>query len=44
VAAEAIRTRQSPRAIHANKKLLEDFQANLQKQAFELSWPKVHPV
>jgi hypothetical protein len=44
VAAQAIRTRQSPRAIHASKKLVEDLQANLRKQGFELAWPKIHPV
>jgi hypothetical protein len=44
VAAQAVRTGQSPRAIHANKKLVEDLQANLKKQGFELSWPRIHPV
>lgn len=44
IAAEAIRTKQSPRAIHASQKLTEAFQANLRKQGFELSWPQIHPV
>jgi hypothetical protein len=44
LAAQAIRTRQSPRAIHAKKQLVKDFQTNLQKQGFELAWPKIHPV
>jgi hypothetical protein len=44
VAAQAIRTGQSPRAIHANKKLMEDLQANLRKQGFELAWPQIHSV
>jgi hypothetical protein len=44
VAAQAIRTGQSPHAIHASKKLVADLQANLRKQGFELSWPSIHPV
>jgi hypothetical protein len=44
VAAQAVRAAQSPRAIHASKKLTEDLQANLRKQGFELSWPRIHPV
>ncbi len=44
VAAQAVRTKQSPRAIHASEKLVKDLQATLRKQGFELSWPEVHPV
>jgi hypothetical protein len=44
VAAQAVRTGQSPRAIRANKKLMEDLQASLRKQGFELAWPQIHPV
>jgi len=36
VAAQAIRTGQTPRAIHANKKLVEDLQVNLKKQGSSL--------
>lgn len=44
VAAQAIRTRQSPRAIRAKKELVKNLQTNLQKQGFELAWPGIHPV
>jgi hypothetical protein len=44
LAAQAIATRQSPRAIRGNKKLLTDFQASLREQGFELEWPRVHAV
>jgi hypothetical protein len=44
VAAPAVRTGQSPRAIHAHKKLVEDLQANLKKQGFELAWLRTYPV
>jgi hypothetical protein len=45
VAAYAIRTRQTPRAIHAKPKRCADFQAELRRQGFELEWPPgVHPV
>jgi hypothetical protein len=42
--AHAIKTRQSPRAMRRNKKLLEDFQASLRDQGFELEWPRIHAV
>ena len=44
VAAHAVATRQSPRAIRNNGKLLADFQRLLRRQGFELEWPRVHPV
>ncbi len=44
LAVQAIRTRQSPRAIHSQKALVKDLQTNLQKQGFELAWPRIHPV
>ena len=37
-------TRQTPRASGKNKKLLEDFQALLREQGFELEWPRIHAV
>ncbi len=44
LAAHAIRTRQSPRAIRAAKASLEEFQKSLRQQGFELEWPRIHPV
>jgi len=44
LAAHAIKTRQSPRAMRRNKKLLADFQSSLRDQGFELEWPRIHPV
>jgi len=44
LAAHAIKTRQSPRAMRRNKKLLEDFQASLRDQGFELEWPRIHAL
>ena len=44
VAAHAIKTQQSPRAIRASLKLLEEFQTSLRKQGVELAWPNVHAV
>lgn len=44
LAAEAVLTRQLPRAIRNNAKLLADFQAKLRAQGFELEWPRIHPV
>jgi hypothetical protein len=44
LAAQAIKTRQTPRAISGNKNLLVDFQASLRQQGFELAWPKIHAV
>jgi hypothetical protein len=44
LAAHAILTRQSPRAMRKNKKLLEAFQALLRDQGFELEWPRIHAV
>ena len=44
LAAHAILTRQSPRGIRKNKKLLQDFQESLREQGFELEWPRIHAV
>ena len=44
LAAHAVRFRQSPRAIRADKKLLSDFQNTLRAQGVELAWPQIHPV
>lgn len=44
VAAHAIATKQSPRAIRNSAKLLADFQRLLRQQGFELEWPRVRPV
>ena len=44
VAAHAVRTKQSPRAIRNDKRSLQDFQHALQAQGFELAWPLIHPV
>ncbi len=35
----AIQKKVIPREVHANKKLLEDFQAFIQKQGVEINWP-----
>ncbi|MBI1357019.1 MAG: FAD-dependent oxidoreductase [Acidobacteria bacterium] len=43
LAAEAIRTRQSPRAIRADAGRLRDFQRSLESQGFELAWPRLTP-
>ncbi len=44
LAAHAVNTKQSPRAIRADGILLEAFQSVLQEQGFELAWPHIHPV
>jgi hypothetical protein len=44
LAAQANQTKQSPRHIRNDTKLLADFQAKLTQQGFELAWPKVRPV
>lgn len=44
LAAHAVRTRQSPRAIRNSQKLLSDFQTALVQQGFELAWPRIHAV
>lgn len=44
IAAQAIRTGESPRGLRNNPKKLNDFQANLRAQGFELEWPRIHPV
>ena len=44
LAAHAITTKQTPRAIRHNPKSLDEFQRTLQKQGFELAWPRIHAV
>ena len=44
LAAFAVSTRQFPRRIRANAKLLEDFQNRLKAQGFELAWPRTHAL
>jgi hypothetical protein len=44
LAAQAVKTSQSPRAIRSDSKRLEDFQNLLLKQGFELAWPHIHAV
>jgi hypothetical protein len=44
LAARAVTTKQPPRAIRNNAKLLEDFQASLVTQGFELEWPRIQPL
>jgi hypothetical protein len=44
VAAYAVRTKQSPRAIRTSQKALAGFQNALRAQGFELAWPRIHPV
>ena len=44
LAAHALKLGESPRAIRANPRLLEDFQRSLVAQGFELDWPRVRPL
>lgn len=44
LAAQAIQLKQSPRSIRNNKQWLTDFQAKLQQQGVETTWPKLRPV
>lgn len=44
LAAHAIQSKQTPRSIRNNQKLLAEFQAKLQQQGVELAWPKLRPV
>jgi hypothetical protein len=44
LAAHAIAISHPPRAIRNNDKLRADFQSNLQKQGFELEWPRLRPL
>lgn len=44
IAAQAIKTGESPRGLRNNPKKLNDLQANLRAQGFELEWPRIHPV
>lgn len=43
LAAYALQTRQSPRAIRANPKALGDFQSFIQRQGIEIAWPRLQP-
>jgi hypothetical protein len=44
LAAHAVATKQSPRAVRKNPKFLADFQNNLRRQGVELEWPRTRPV
>jgi len=44
LAAQALKLGQPPRAIRNNRRLLEDFQASLVAQGFELDWPRIRPL
>ncbi len=44
LAAYAINTKKTPRAVWADKKRLAEFQSSLRRQGFELEWPRIHPV
>ena len=44
LAAHSIASKQPPRAVRNNARLLADFQAKLRRQGFELEWPRIHPV
>ncbi len=44
VAAHAVATKQSPKAVRNSPKLLADFQSKLRRQGVELEWPRIHAV
>lgn len=44
LAAYAVSTKQSPRAVRNNPKSLAAFQTHLRQQGFELEWPRIHAV
>jgi hypothetical protein len=44
LAAHAIQTKQSPRAVRNRQESLQRFQNTLIRQGFELAWPNIHPV
>jgi hypothetical protein len=44
LAAHALLTKKSPRAVWSDKKLMGEFQSSLVRQGFELEWPRIHPV
>jgi hypothetical protein len=44
LAAHAVQTKNPPRRIRANAKLLADFQRGLVARGFELTWPRIHAV
>jgi hypothetical protein len=44
LAAHAIQTKQSTRAIRNQQESLQEFQSTLTRQGFELAWPNIHPV
>jgi hypothetical protein len=43
LAAFCLQCKQSPRQVRNNQKLLNDFQARLREDGFELDWPKISP-
>jgi hypothetical protein len=44
LAAHAIATKQTPRAVRNTPPRLTEFQNKLRHQGFELEWPHIHPV
>ena len=44
LAAQAVKTKRTPRGIRGNARALADFQNGLRSQGFELAWPRIHPV
>ncbi len=44
LAAYAVATKNSPRAVRNSPKLLAEFQNRLRRQGVELEWPRIHPV
>jgi len=44
LAAHAIATKQTPRAVRNTPRRLTEFQNKLRHQGFELEWPHIHPV
>jgi hypothetical protein len=43
LAAQAIKTKQTPRGIRNDARLLADFQKSLVAQGVEIAWPKITP-
>jgi hypothetical protein len=43
LAAHALQSKTSPRAIRNTKQLLADFQSNIQAQGIEIAWPRLSP-
>jgi hypothetical protein len=43
LAAHALQSKTSPRAIRNTKQLLADFQSKIQAQGIEIVWPRLSP-